>query len=149
MKITYKMAILRKWVHGLRFCKQWVKFRFSKKATNFESIFKFVWPFHNIRTLILHFSTSHLTPMTMTALTVIGLLILVSLHYFDVPRAPRGVLRSGIIHWVQILWFGALKLDPKPIKNMFFDTFLKFLGFEPNFSASNYQIQTQWTILLL
>ena len=41
------------------------------------------------------------------------------------------------------------ELTKKCQKWWFFDTFLKFLGFGPNFRAPNYQIQTQWMILLL
>jgi hypothetical protein len=28
-----------------------IKFRFSKKATKFETIFKFLWPFQNVQTI--------------------------------------------------------------------------------------------------
>ena len=43
-----------------------------------------------------------------------------------------------------------LRIDKRIVKNDdILTSFLKFLGFGPNFSAPNYQIQTQWIILLL
>jgi len=43
-----------------------------------------------------------------------------------------------------------LIIDKKNVKNDGISTgFLKFLGFGPNFSAPNYQIQTKWIITLL
>ena len=41
------------------------------------------------------------------------------------------------------------ELTKKCQKWWFFNSFLKFLGFGPNFSTPNYQIRTQWMISLL
>ena len=79
------------------------------------------------------------------------------------PPGPPGVSREAILSSeFKFGGLGLLKFGPKPrklkktsemtrktSKIMFFDTFSKFLSFEPNFSALNFQIQTQWIILLL
>ena len=41
------------------------------------------------------------------------------------------------------------EITKKHKKRVFFDGFSKILGFGPNLSSPNHQIQTQWMILLL
>ena len=79
----------------------------------------------------------------------------VSLHYLDAPRDSRGVSKNSQF-FLQIKLLSScakIVINSKNLKNVkkrhFFDIFSKFLSFGPNFSAPNYQIQTQWMILLL
>jgi hypothetical protein len=79
------------------------------------------------------------------------------------PQSPQGCLekrnhpmRLNLVVWCTTIWLKTKNVqnnfrnDKKNVRKWWFsDTFSKFLALWPNFSAPNYQIQTQWMILLL
>ena len=79
------------------------------------------------------------------------------------PQGSKGCLekQNHSLSWNLVVWCPKIgpktkkvwktsELTKKNVKNYGILTgFLKFLGFGSNFSSPNYQIQTQWIILLL